>query len=355
MQTKLLASLGILLSFGVNAQSTPAIDPATPPPLPKTMVSIGDSITAGAVASLSRAQLYNPLYLFKLLSTLGEVVFKWSAYGAVQDRHLSWASGLNSNFSVKSHAHRLAYLHSRAGTQIQVGSVSWSGDTSYDLEVQVDRALEWNKTRSADGGPDYVTILIGANDICADDVKDMSEDREFYNNVNTAISRLIEANPNAHVVISSLPDVNTLNSVARNSRLMGVYPYAKCEDFWRKVNLCRTLTRMPEGSLDRYLVGEKVLAYNRILRDIATETNAHTGMQNVKYAPTTYTKAFTDKDISVDCFHPNQKGQNILADATWNDGFWAKGWSDKDFDKHIKKVKRERAKKHHPLGPPHHR
>jgi GDSL-like Lipase/Acylhydrolase family len=355
MQTKfILAPIGFALSLSIHAQPVNNATDTAPPALPKTMVSMGDSITAGAVAGLSRSQFYNPFHLMKLLGTLGEIAVKWSAYGAIQDRHLSWASGLNSDFSVKSHAHRLAYLHAKAGTQMQVGSVSWSGDTSFNLEQQVTDALAWNSARNpAAAGPDYVTLLIGANDICADSVEHMSDDRDIYNNVDTAVSRLVSANPNVKVVISSLPDVNSLNTVAKHSRLLGVYPYQRCEDFWRKVNLCRTLTRLDEGSLDRHIVGEKVVAINRMLSEITERVNTQTQNQNVIYSPTTYEQKFTDKDISIDCFHPNQRGQNMLAEATWNDGFWAEGWSNGEYDAYVKKIKKERAKKNRKVGPPH--
>jgi lysophospholipase L1-like esterase len=357
MQTKSLASLataplGFVLTLGISHSAFPN---QSQHELPKTMISIGDSITAGAVAGLSRSQFYNPFQLLGLLGSLGEMAITWNAYDAIQDRHLSWATGLDSNFSVRSHAHRLAYLHAKNGSTLQAGSVSWSGDNSFHLESQVSAALNWNKTRGPAQGPDYVTILIGANDICANEVAHMSEDRDFYNNVDTAVSRIVEANPQAKILISALPDVNSLSAVAKRSRLMGVYPYQRCEDFWRKVNLCRTLTGLQEGSLDQHIVGEKVLGINRMLSEISERVNSQTQTLSVIYSPTTYEQKFSDNDISIDCFHPNQRGQNMLSNATWSDGFWANGWNEEEYDKYIADVRKAKAKKKRRMGPPHRR
>lgn len=341
-----LAAPMILVAMTAGAQE-PSKNSAAQP-LPKTIISVGDSITAGALAGLSRDGFYNPFHLIKILSTLVEIVFKWDVYAAAQDRHLSWATGVSSNYSVKSHALRLAYLHSKQGTVLRAGSVSWSGDSSWDLNRQVNSALEWNRTRSANPGPDYVTVLIGANDVCADSVSHMTSDRDYYNNVDAAITRLVSANPNTKIMISSLPDINSLSGVAKRSRLLGFAPYARCEDIWRKTNLCYTLTRRPAGSLDEHLVSEKVNSINRMLGEITARVNRQTGKQSVMMSKHVFDRKFTDDDISIDCFHPNERGQNVIAQATWNDSFWSKNWNERDFEAYLKAVKKAQRRQSQP-------
>lgn len=231
---------------------------------------------------------------------------------------------------------------------MHVGSVSWSGDSSFDLTRQVDHALMWSQAKSANGGPDYVTVLIGANDVCADSVDQMTADRDYYNNVDTAISRLVSANPNTKIMISSLPDINSLSDVAKRSRLLGFAPYGRCEDIWRKTNLCYTLTRRPAGSLDDHLVSEKVISINRMLSEITERVNQQTGKQTIVFSSETYNKPFSDKDISIDCFHPNEEGQNVIAKTTWEQSFWSKNWNEKSFETYISDVKKARKKAQRP-------
>jgi hypothetical protein len=66
----------------------------------------------------------------------------------------------------------------------------------------------------------------------------------------------------------------------------------------------------------------KLRAYLHELESIKNELNQKWGSDSVHFASEIYDYSFSDNDISLDCFHPNKAGQQILSDITWKKSWW---------------------------------
>ena len=53
-----------------------------------------------------------------------------------------------------------------------------------------------------------------------------------------------------------------------------------------------------------------------------SELNQKWGQDSIRFASEIYDYNFSDNDISLDCFHPNKAGQQILSDITWEKSWW---------------------------------
>ena len=84
---------------------------------------------------------------------------------------------------------------------------------------------------------------------------------------------------------------------------------------WTNFNVCPKLLQ-PDSEVEAFKL--YVLDMNAIIKNIADDYGS-----NVKYIDI-YSYPFSPEQVSdVDCFHPDLRGQRILAELTWNAGFFA--------------------------------
>lgn len=290
-------------------------------PLPHSMASMGDSITAGMFANFRRQDFIFP---WTRLYLIGELIF--SSLGKNLDlkerRQLSWATGLDSRGRVQSHALRLEKLWDRRGSDVAIYNAAVSGADSEALESQYLRLRKWSEQTLQQAAPDYVTLLLGPNDICAKNVNEMTDVGTYQARVQNIVHALVASEGKTRVLVSTLPDVETLRKIALKARLSGIGLLGRCENLWKLAKTCPTLT-LTNDPEDRARVAERVLAYNEALRQIVENEGKIFG-DRVRLAPQTYDIKFTANDLSIDCFHPNPKGQQKISDATWAASWWAK-------------------------------
>ncbi len=317
---------------------------------PESMAALGDSISAGALARYSRTDAKNPLIDLAILFKLAGV-FMSKNVRFIEDRNFTWTLGMDSKLRMISHARRLSFMK---GHKINTYNAAVSGNESADLQDQFDRLLKWSYKNNNGKFPDYVTILIGANDICADSTEQMINPGVFENNVDTIIKEIHEENPNTKVLISSLPNIESLRNVAKDSPLMGRGPFSSCQDFWKRASACGTLTLL-DDPYERSKVSLRVKEYNHILQKLAgvadgiSIQNSDNNVQsnpNVKFGSKVYDVQFTPNDLSLDCFHPNPNGQNLISENSWKSSWWYSEWQShyaKRFEDYVKKEKRKIA------------
>jgi lysophospholipase L1-like esterase len=303
------------------------------------MGALGDSMTAAAIANLRRQDAVWPWFQAYFAGQGLAFGGLFAAAGidramtVVDRRHLSWATGIDPQDRVLSHGGRLDYL---SGGKIRLENFAISGahagpregDNTNMIEVQMPRLLEWSRENLGQAAPDYVVVLIGANDVCEHSVEEMTPVNVYQQRVSDAVDTLLERSPNTRILLSSLPNIETLRGVAKDARLMPPY-FNKCEDLWKTAyKRCSTLT-LETDPYQRARVAQRVTDFNGVLRDLA-ETRAAKYGDRIRYAPKTFDVVFDPNVLAVDCFHPNDIGQDMIAAATWESSWWADEWKQRE-------------------------
>lgn len=251
---------------------------ATDPPLPSTMAAVGDSITQAA-------------------STGGSL-----GTDAPQN---SWSTGTST--TVNSHYLRLLALNPVISGHNDNQSVS--GARMVDLAGQMSSA--------GAGQPEYLTVLIGGNDVCTSTEAGMTEVHVFRDQFVAAMAALRGVSPNAQVYVVSIP------------RVMGLYELFK-DDAWARFiwsigNVCQSLLARPtstdQADIDRRLrVAQRNVDFNTVLAEVCA---AATSQPCRTDGGAVYDTAFAASDVSGDYFHPSTAGQAKLAAVSWSAGYWA--------------------------------
>lgn len=212
----LLTALAVLIG-SVVVGAVPAA--AAPGPPPASMSSLGDSITRG-----------------------------FNACGWYVDcTSRSFSTGDNS--SVNPH-----YLRIRAVNP------AINGRNHNDAQTGADSADLLGQANSAvSRGVQYVTVLIGANDACTGSESSMTTVGTFRANVDAGLNRLKSGLPGARVYVISVPDIQRLWSVGRDS--------GSARTAWSLFGICQSMLANPTSNAQadvdrRNRVRQRVVDYN---------------------------------------------------------------------------------------------
>jgi lysophospholipase L1-like esterase len=156
----------------------------------------------------------------------------------------------------------------------------------------------------------YVTILIGANDVCARSVEQMTGVADFRSSFAEAMHRLSAGSPRARILVLSIPDVYRLWALFSDDAWARVT--------WRVLHVCQSLLADP-GSTDpadvrrREAVRRRTIHLNAQLRDVCAD------YIHCRYDDgAVFRDAFSPSDVSSrDHFHPSLEGQSRLAGVSW--------------------------------------
>ena len=268
-----LALLGALLLTSLLATTVSAADP----PLPASMAAVGDSITQAA-------------------SSAGSL-------GADAPQN-SWSTG--SSQTVQSHALRLQALGAPLVDSIYNRSVS--GAKAIDLNGQMQDV--------ADLDPDYVTVLIGGNDLCTDTVEGMTRVTDFRAQIDAALASVMNGTAQTRVYVVSIPDVYQLWDLFKNNF------WARF--IWSSADICQSLLANPT-STQRADVERRAAVRQRNIDFNAQLAQACAAWARCLFdGNAVFGTPFTSSDVSGDYFHPSVAGQAKLASVSWAAGYpWA--------------------------------
>ncbi|MGW0772090.1 SGNH/GDSL hydrolase family protein [Streptomyces sp. NPDC002835] len=256
-----------------SARPTPSASPSPSPTpdwdrAPRSLAAVGDSITRGFDACM-------------VLSDCPEV---------------SWATGTDT--AVNSLALRLL---GPSGAARRSWNLARSGADASDLPEQMARAAAHR--------PELVTVMIGANDACADTVDRMTPVEEFRASVEAAMARLRKDAPKAQVYVASVPDLKRLWSVGRGDALGS--------RIW-ELGICATMLGEAQdvgvrAEQRRDSVQQRVVAYNGVLEDVCAKDD------RCRYdGGAVFDYRFTGAQLSRwDWFHPGRDGQRQLAEIAY--------------------------------------
>ncbi len=217
----------------------------------------------------------------------------------------SWSYGNEKRDGIESHAERLDSLNKRDPMVRHENAVS--GAKMSDLAGQAQSA--------ANQGAQYVTILMGANDVCTSSPSNMTPTGTFESQFRAAVDILTTQAPDAKVFVVSIPDVYQLWDIYHTS--------GSAQFYWGFFNICQSLLDSGRSEAERQQVRTRNSQFNDILASVVAETSgAGFDWHWDNYAAWNF--QFTRSHVStVDYFHPSNFGQAALADTTWAAGPYA--------------------------------
>lgn len=268
--------LGTLVCVLVGLSVTAGVAQAAPT-LPNSMSAVGDSIT----------RAYNTC-----------------SSSFVDCPPNSWSTGTSA--TVNSHYSRV--LASNPSISGRSFNDAKSGAKMADLNGQV--------TTVNSRGVDYVTILMGGNDVCTSSASTMTTVATFSAQFRTAMTTLTGGSSNTRILVSSVPDVYNLWATLKNN---GSARFA-----WALFRICQSMLANPlstaQADVDRRaLVRQRNIDFNTELATVCA------AFANCLFdGNAVFNTKFTSTDVSTrDYFHPSISGQRRLACVTWGAGYWA--------------------------------
>jgi lysophospholipase L1-like esterase len=246
-------------------------------PYPRSIASTGDSIT----------RAYNT----------GTIPY-------TDDASRSWATGTNS--TVNSHYLRLLALHPKiAGKSYNDAR---SGARMADLAGQMSTVVAQKA--------EYVTVLMGGNDVCTSTEASMTSVASFRAQFVAAMERVTTGLPRTRIFVATIPNVQRLWEVFKGNAL--------ARFAWDLFDVCQSMLANPlsteQADLDRRAaVLQREEDFNAVLLDVCA---AYTQCKSDGGA--VFRTDFTSADVSGrDYFHPSTAGQAKLAAGTWAVSYWA--------------------------------
>jgi lysophospholipase L1-like esterase len=240
--------------------------------LPNSMAATGDSITQAFNVEMAYAGHDNP--------------------------QLSWSTGTDP--AVNSQYQRV--LGANPTIAGKAFNYAVSGAKMADLNSQLQTAASQNV--------DYVTVLIGANDVCTPSIQTMTPIATFQAQFQQAMTNFVKASPRTRIFVSSIPRVYQLWSVLHDN------PTAAA--VWQNYGICQSMLSPTNTDRDRARVDAQEQAYNKVLAVVCGRVKQCRWDGNASYD----FKSPASDVSTVDYFHPNINGQNDQAKVSWKAGYW---------------------------------
>jgi lysophospholipase L1-like esterase len=157
----------------------------------------------------------------------------------------------------------------------------------------------------------YVTILMGANDVCTDSPSTMTSVSDFRAQFVATMDTLAAGlPPGSHVFVSSIPNVYRLWQVLHGN------PTAQL--VWWFAQICQSMLSPFNTEQDRQFVLAREQAFNSVLAEVCGQYTFCRFDGNA-----VFNYQFSASQVStLDYFHPNLSGQATLATITWQRSWW---------------------------------
>jgi lysophospholipase L1-like esterase len=215
----------------------------------------------------------------------------------------SWSTGTNS--TVVSHYTRLLGLNSAINGH--AFNDAKSGARMVDLAGQL--------TTVAGQHVDYVTVLMGGNDVCQSSEASMTSVADFTAQFSNAMATFTVSSPTTNVYVVSIPNVYNLWSTLKSNSI--------ARFIWAIGGVCQSMLARPTSTQSadvqrRARVLQREVDYNSALATVCAQYPTCRFDGNA-----VFNIAFTASDISTrDYFHPSLSGQKKLAAVSWSTGYW---------------------------------
>ncbi len=266
----MLAALGAVLLFAPAHAADPAHTGA-----PNSIASAGDSITRA---------------------------FETGTIPYHDEPDKSWSTGQNT--AVNSIYQRILATHSAISGHNLNDAVT--GAKMVDLNGQLQNAVSQ--------GAQFVTILMGANDVCTSSQSNMTSVATFRAEFTTAMNTLSSGDPDARIYVVSIPNIYNLWSVLHGNWV--------ARSVWWTASICQSMLANPTSNATadvnrRAAVKQRNIDFNTQLQQVCA-LYVHCRFDG----NAAFNTSFPSGDVSGwDYFHPNTAGQNLLASVAWSHTF----------------------------------
>jgi lysophospholipase L1-like esterase len=263
----LLSLVAISLAVAPVASSSP--------PLPNSIAGIGDSITRATD------------------------VCCWYGDHPAQ----SWSTGGGAFDGIRSHYERIRGLN--PGISGRNHNDARSGARMRDAQGQAQTAV----TQQAR----YVTILMGANDVCTNSPSTMTSVSDFRAQFSATMNVLASGLPaGSHVFVGSIPNVYRLWQLLRTD--------ATAQFVWSVAQICQSMLSPFNTEQARQAVLAREQAFNQVLAEVCAQYATICRFDD----NAVFNYSFSASQVSkLDYFHPSLAGQAALAAITWQRSWWA--------------------------------
>jgi len=228
--------------------------------------------------------------------------FNTCAFPFVDCPQNSWSTGSSS--TVNSHYRR-----------ILAANPSINGRSFNDAKTGARmNALNAQVTTVVSQGVQYVTILMGANDVCTSSVSTMTPTATLKSQLETALQTLSSGLPNARVYVVSIPNVYHLWEILHTN--FGAVLT------WSIGGICQSLLANPISNAAAD-VARRRQVYDRTVADNTAIAGACALFVHCRFdGNAAFKLQFFPSDVSTrDYFHPSLSGQAKAAAATWGATF----------------------------------
>jgi lysophospholipase L1-like esterase len=242
------------------------------PPLPSSMAALGDSITRAYDVCCS--------------------------YGDHPGQ--SWSTGSTSYDGIASHYERIRQLNPAITGRGYNDAVSGAKMAAAPTQA----------AKAASQGARYVTILLGANDLCTSSPSTMTSTTTFRAQFSQAMATLMAQDRKPYVFVGSIPNLYQLWQVLHTNSL--------ARWAWANFHICQSMLAATNTDTQRQQVVAREEAFNQILaQECAKYTRCRWDGGAV------YNYQFSASQVStLDFFHPSLSGQAALARVTWAASWW---------------------------------
>jgi lysophospholipase L1-like esterase len=271
MRRSLVAAAVAVSAVVLAVSATPAS--ADTGPMPNSMAATGDSMTQAYNVDIMYAGRDNPQF--------------------------SWSTGTDP--AVNSHYQRILAANPK---------INGNG-YNYAVTGAKMAALDGQLKSAATQKVDYVTVLMGGNDVCAPSIDTMTPVATFQAQFQQAMSNYVKANPRGRIFVSSIPSIYRMWSVLHDD--------PSAAGTWQYYGICQSMLSASNTDTDRRTVLAREIAFNKALAIVCGKYNQCQWDGNAAFD---FNLAASDFDTA-DYFHPSISGQNTLASVSWGAGFWS--------------------------------
>jgi hypothetical protein len=288
-------------------------------------------------------QPLTPLNLFNIGNSIGEGIAAYDDIGGFHHETV-WSTGYDPEDIVFSLNERFQYIdqdgyYENSVARDAIFNHAGEGDEMEDFVAQA-QAVVAAAAATPSGKVGMVTVFLGNNDVCTDEVGNMTSPASFEKRYRAGLDVLAasEATQDAYIHVSGIPAIYWLWIAKRSNwwcRLV-VWPQVPCQELLANASeSCVSVesdldpdTDYPGDAEDSVCTRRKKFHrairndYNRILRDVLQEYKESGELPNAYYIDI-FDIIFDDIHVnSGDCFHPSVEGHRVLADEQWCRSPW---------------------------------
>ena len=286
---------------------------------PKSMAVFGDSIAAAMLADTTSGEQLDFYKQGRLIKASQLPTQSGLEGNELRDalQALGSALHLGAFSGSQTWSHRVK-LEAILKKKMEVFDFGLLGATTETLGEQIRNARDFYRNRQKPPA-DYVTLIIGSNDFCADVSLET-----FRNNFHFRLYQLLSSHPQSIVLINHVPDVVAVMSAPDTTAFRVGSQKFTCDEIRKQAETCkdsRLSSASPAAKVET--AAQKLSEMNQIInqevarqRDGLGSYKPYSGVLIV--APLPELRGNLNPSLlAADCFHPSALGQKLLADESW--------------------------------------